>query len=55
MTAAHPDPLSSRVAALPPELRALMQLLRVALGTARADDRSPCRVRSREANYQSNR
>ena len=37
MTAAQSDPLSSRVAAWPPELRALVQLLRVALGTAGAD------------------
>ena len=37
MTAAQSDPLSSRVAAWPPELRALVQMLRVALGTAGAD------------------
>ncbi len=38
MSAAQSDPLSSRVAAWPPELHALVQLLRVALGTAGAED-----------------
>ena len=38
MNAAPPDPLSFRVAAWPPELRALVQLLRVALGTTPAKD-----------------
>ena len=38
MNAALPDRLSLRVAAWPPELSALVQLLRVALGTASAED-----------------
>ena len=38
MTAALPAQLSSRVAAWSPELRALVQLLRVALGTTSAED-----------------
>ena len=47
MTAAQSDPLASRVAAWPPELRALVQLLRVALGTTEAKDfRWPAGVNS---------
>ncbi|MBI5800771.1 MAG: nucleotidyltransferase family protein [Verrucomicrobia bacterium] len=38
MTAALPAQLSPRVAAWPPELKALVQLLRLALGTAGAED-----------------